>query len=87
MLDLFDFLRQLNLWPLEESLGTEAWWPKPASYNGIITSTQDASESRKTLKLVTGWAEGLNHFEQSVLNLDLLSDQTDNFYLHKTQKL
>jgi len=72
MLDLLDLMRQVDTWPLSKSLGVEGWWPKPASYNGIITSTQDAMETRKTLKLVAAWVDAVKHFDQNVINLEML---------------
>ncbi|MBT8142673.1 MAG: SnoaL-like domain-containing protein [Gammaproteobacteria bacterium] len=72
LVDLLDVMRQVNLWPLQESYGVEGWWPKPHSYNGLVVRAQEHTETRKTSKLVTNWLDETRHFDSTVANIDLL---------------
>lgn len=79
LIDTLDIMRQVNIWPLSFSLGTEGWWPKPTNNKGIILTAPDITESRMSLKLQTQWMDELKNFPDDTLNFDLLRA---NDYLH-----
>lgn len=79
MIDILDLMRQAEVWPLESSLGTEAWWPKPSNNKGIILTPAIPSDTQKTLKLHARWLDELKGFPETSKSFDQL--RADE-YLH-----
>jgi len=79
LIDMLDVMRQVGLWPLSQNIGVEGLWFKPSTYNGLVSKAPDPVESRKTMRLLTGWTDELKQFTPTVINLDQLRVQT---YFH-----
>ena len=84
LMDLLDLMRQVGLWPLEQSLGVEGWWPKPHTADGIVIKTPEVSASRDTTKLVSGWSDILNNFESTIVNFSAL--KLEEYFHPKTMR-
>lgn len=79
MIDVLDLMRQAGMWPLDASLGKEDWWPKPSNNKGIILSTNESSDTQRSLKLHSRWLDELKNFPEANKSFIALNA---NEYLH-----
>lgn len=80
IVDLPDFLRQQNLWPLAPSLGVVDHVPGPREHDGLLSGPADPTESARSLQLVEAMVAGLMRYDR--LSLDSMEQWkywTENF--------
>jgi predicted ester cyclase len=65
LVDLVDVMRQAGITVLPPDNGDPALFPEPTTGAGLLHTPQDATESEKSYRLITGMLfKGLNQFDQ-----------------------
>ena len=68
LIDIIDFLQQINRNPLPPSHGTDFIYPSPTGVSGILLSESEPSETDKSMRLIREFLfEGLNNFNKEDL--------------------
>ena len=68
LLDIIDFLQQINRNPLPPSHGSDFIYPSPTGVSGVLLSESEPSETDKSMRLIREFLfEGLNNFDKEDL--------------------